>query len=474
VFAAGVNRLIFHRFAHQPWTKPWLRPGMTMGLWGMHLDRTQTWWDYASGWMTYMSRCQWMLQEGTFVADILFFCGEEYPNSGGDVDSDPESVRERPTPFGYRHDLCALDALKASKVENGEIVVPGGVRYRVLSLPRRPVETDELKGVVRTLERAGATVVHGDPAAALAKLAVAPDFICRTPGVNPFWMHRRYADGVEAYFVAYTNEAPKALECSFRVTGKVAEIWDAETGTRERARDCREAGGRTEVTVRLTSHGSKFVVFRPCSDLPLEKVRTVVSEKPVAGPWKITFPIGHYFGTDEKKVVEKTELVDWTRFDDPDLKYFSGTAEYEAKVKVEQWNNQAWIVLDLGAVKNLAEVTVNGKTYPALWKPPFQVDITDAFQKSQTLSLRIRVTNLWVNRLIGDDFLPDDSEWSPGRPSKWYHNIPIKEIPAWVNEGKRSPTGRHTFTTWKHYTKDDALFPSGLLGPVRLLTYAER
>ena len=107
-------------------------------------------------------------------------------------------------------------------------------------------------------------------------------------------------------------------------------------------------------------------------------------------------------------------------------------------------------------------MTVNGVTYPDLWKPPFVVDITDALVRTpSTLNLQIKVTNLWVNRLIGDEYLPADREWEPGR--KW-----LKEIPEWVKRGERSPTGRYTFTTWHHWTKDDKPVPSGLLGPVVL------
>ena len=124
-------------------------------------------------------------------------------------------------------------------------------------------------------------------------------------------------------------------------------------------------------------------------------------------------------------------------------------------------------MLDLGEVKNVAEVSVNGKSYPALWKPPFTIDVTDAAKGDGSLELQIKVTNLWPNRLIGDDSLPPDCEWTArpyGRTTEWG----IKEIPAWVKEGKPSPTGRHTFTTWKHWSKEDALLPSGLLGPVSL------
>ena len=162
---------------------------------------------------------------------------------------------------------------------------------------------------------------------------------------------------------------------------------------------------------------------------------------------------------------------DWTSDADPDVKYFSGTATYKCKVesvkcRVEKGDR---IVLDLGDVRDFAEVKVNGKAYPPLWRPPFRIDITDALQAS-TISLEIRITNLWPNRLIGDDVLyPEDCKWKLCWHGWQKLNEPgIKEIPQWVKEGRLSPTGRHTFTTWKHWTKKDSLLPSGLLGPVKI------
>ena len=126
-------------------------------------------------------------------------------------------------------------------------------------------------------------------------------------------------------------------------------------------------------------------------------------------------------------------------------------------------------MLDLGRVKNFAEVTVNGRKYAPMWRPPCRVDVTDAIkQGSDTLDLEIKVTNLWPNRLIGDDRLyEDDCEWI-GRTRKGAKEVKIKEVPQWVKEGKTSPTGRHTFTMFKHWSKEDDLLESGLLGPVTI------
>jgi hypothetical protein len=113
--------------------------------------------------------------------------------------------------------------------------------------------------------------------------------------------------------------------------------------------------------------------------------------------------------------------------------------------------------LDLGWVKNIAEVSVNGRPQGILWKPPFRANITDAAKPGKN-KLEIKVTNLWPNRLIGDEQLLPDCQWSP--------NDMLRAWPRWLSEGKPSPAGRLTFTTWHHWKKDDALVESGLLGPV--------
>ena len=197
------------------------------------------------------------------------------------------------------------------------------------------------------------------------------------------------------------------------------------------------------------------------------------------------------------KTVTWASLKDWTADVDPDIKYFSGTATYRKRISCEKALALATsgerVMLDLGVVKNFAEVTVNGKKFPVLWRPPFRVDITDAVkttsvqqqgaccstlavssatttsvQQQGCIDLEIKVTNLWPNRIIGDDRLyADDCAWN-GVPRRGVKEFGVREIPQWVKEGKTSPTGRHTFTTWRHWSKEDDLLPSGLIGPVIL------
>ncbi|MBQ6338282.1 MAG: hypothetical protein IJI36_03970 [Kiritimatiellae bacterium] len=641
VFAEGINRIIYHRFTHQPWPGNKYLPGMTMGRWGMHLDRTQTWWPLAGDWFRYQARCQWMLQEGTFVADALYFCGEQAPNWGRATD-DPSLREALRLPPGYDWDICATKAVEMLKVVDGRVVVPGGVSYALLVLPPQETMSERTLATIERLVDAGAKVcglrkptrapgLAGYPAAdgrvraraekvwakgvmdctpaeALAKLGIAPDFTSteKDPQTGAVYIHRRDA-AADWYFVALNNDHSKSFEASFRVTGRQPEIWDAEKGTIADAARWRVEKGRTVVALDFPPSGSAFVVFRrPAAGDPVVKadirvqrrpepagarpsitiekavygvltaagapvdglvkditsvlaarigagadsvvinnrlagkdpafrhhkvarityscdgerktvtvkeharfrpvarglapdpapdwewrggelfawqplaatlttasgaVRRLAAEPPppvaVDGAWRVTFPVDWYTGGTATRAVEFPALASWTAQADPDIRYFSGTATYRKRVPYAASAAGVRTILDLGAVKNFAVVTVNGKTYPVLWRPPYRVDITDALGGAADLDIEIKVTNLWPNRLIGDDALPADCEWK-GVVRDGVKEIGIKEIPQWVKEGKRSPTGRHTFTTWRHWAKDEGLLPSGLLGPVAL------
>ena len=513
-YAAGVNRIIYHRFAHQPWADDRYLPGMTMGQWGMHLDRTQTWWDFSKPWFAYQARCQFMLQRGTFCADVLYFAGEQAPNQGGNTNGPGLNFVDafHTLPFGYKYDICPTDAMYLLKVDaEGRVVVPGGVRYRVLAIPPVEAMSPEMAAQVAKLVADGATVVWqqkpvrapglkwgadgdakvratadalwakggvfaGSPSEALAKFGVAPDVKAeRNPTrTEILWIHRR-SDAADWYFVAAPMREESSVTLSFRQTGRLPELWDAESGTCAPAARWWERDGRTFVEVPLTICGSKFVVFRKAvaaDAVPRTEPEARPAAKPVAvpveGAWTVRFPQGYLpnklAAAQEKESVVFDRLVSWPDVANDGVRYFSGTATYEksvpADVVAKARGADGRVVLDLGDVKEFAEVTANGKTYPALWKPTFRVDVTDALRDGAPLDLRIRVTNLWANRLIGDDVqFADDCEWGGGA---------IRKIPQWVKDGKKSPTGRCTFTTWKHWKKTDKLRPSGLLGPVVL------
>ncbi len=176
----------------------------------------------------------------------------------------------------------------------------------------------------------------------------------------------------------------------------------------------------------------------------------------ISGPWQLSFPPGW----NAPASIALDRLESWTESGDAGVKYFSGTATYFKEMDIPSAfqgpGREIW--LDLGAVRNFAEVSVNGQSLGILWKPPFRVNIT-AVAKPGTNKVEIKVTNLWPNRLIGDEQLAADCEWKEGQLKAW---------PKWLLAGKSSPNGRVTFTTWHHWKKGDALLESGLLGPVTL------
>ncbi len=635
VYCEGANRIIYHRFTHQPWVGDKYLPGMTMGQWGMHFDRTQTWWDLGKDWITYQTRCQYLLQEGKIVSDALVYCGESAPNQGGSTDG--TTLKPVTLPFGYRWDYCAREILKKLKVVDGKIIAPSGVAYSMLVLPQEKLMSIDMLKVVGKIVEAGGKVVGevkpsvapglvGYPAAnaevakladeiwskgvmmcspedALKKLGIEPDFICSENEVG--YLHREYENGFDGYFVALPNSQAKSFECSFRVTGRVPELWDAEKGTVVTAPVWRVENGRTYVRLDFRPSGSVFVMFnkpiendhvvavdakvgtfekveldeekhtleiikaeygvfpnggkadvteklnslvkdgkisvvadnKMCGRDPAnmqfktlvvtykydgnlkivkipekevfsipaaaeqldvipdyylsanqegdvsvfaykplsltyktakgkEKTVSAKVDSPVAvkGKWDVAFQANR--GAPEKAVFD--ELISWTEHNDNGIKYFSGTATYTKCVTFGRKPMEGEkVMFDLGNVKDFAEVAVNGVKYPVLWKPPFCVDVTDALKKGNgTIDLVVKVTNRWANRLIGDDIMyEDDCEWKNGKA--------IVKIPDWVKEGKKSPTGRNTFTTWKHWNKTDALLPSGLIGPVRFRSVVE-
>jgi hypothetical protein len=273
-------------------------------------------------------------------------------------------------------------------------------------------------------------------AEALRKLDVTPDFQSSEGelGTSLFFTHRRVADG-EIYWVNNSNNQAETVNAVFRVAGKAPELWHADTGKMEAA-SYRIAGNRTTVPLRLGPNDAVFVVFRRKADvtsrsMPLPIETTIASIK---GPWKVQFQSGR--GAPAESSFEN--LTSWTDNKDSGVKYFSGTATYSKSFQAPaKWfNTGARLWIDLGDVKNIAEVSVNGKYLGIVWKTPFQVDITESV-KPGTNAVEIKVTNLWVNRLIGDQ-QPD-------------------------------ATKKYTYTERRFYGADSPLLPSGLLGPVQIV-----
>jgi hypothetical protein len=287
---------------------------------------------------------------------------------------------------------------------------------------------------------------------------IAPDF----EGEGLKWIHRR-TGGTDLYFVANTRPELLERECVFRVTGKIAELWNPETGEIHVLSGTTKDSGRTRAKLRFGPAQSWFVVFRDQPGTNRSKQNPFAEWKPlqqIDGRWSLSFDPA--WGT--KETLQLDSLTSWSEHADPLVRYYSGTATYQKTFHLADAalaEKTTPLRLDLGQVEVVARVKVNGKDCCIAWKPPYQVDISHALRPGSN-TLEIEVANTWVNRLIGDEKLPLDS--------KWKDHETLLEWPDWFKNGQSAPGGRFTFTTCRHYTKDSKLMPAGLLGPVRILS----
>jgi (4-O-methyl)-D-glucuronate---lignin esterase len=719
MFCEGLNRYVFHRYAMQPWTNRW--PGMTMGQWGFHFERTETWWNEGKPWIKYITRCEFLLQQGRAVEDAAYFDGQ----------SAPVELRagDPPLPPGYDYDGVDADVLlHGATVRDGRLTLASGANYAALILPPDDINmTPQMLECLRKLVRAGATIVGPRPqhspsladypacdaqvkeiagglwgrcdgttvtennfgkghvvwgkslADVFAEQNLKPDFEFQgASAATRLACTHRIAGTTDIYFVSNQRRQFDSAECTFRVSGKVPELWHPDTGVIEPAPVWHEANGRTTVSLQFDPAGSVFVVFRnqprgdhlvsvefpepkpaaqpkpaelrilkaaygyfrpsgrgwsdvtekvkslaaagkreipanndfagndPAPNVPKElrveyklngqseivetnegaslalpasatvvralygkltttnqivdvteqlaslvkdgrlsvladnalagrdpayltpkelrveysldgvvkhatipenemltlPAATAIGQPPqweisvaaggspvvkawsegrvelhtaggkilragapdlpapqdITGSWKLSFP--PHWGAPPSVTLDK--LISWTDDTNAGVRYFSGTATYEKEIEIpaERLTAGRELWLALGVVKDFSEVSLNGHDFGVLWKPPFRVNVTAA-AKPGANKLVVKVTNLWPNRLIGDEQLPPDVQWNGKQLAAW---------PQWLLDGKPSPTGRLTFTTWHHWTKDSPLLESGLLGPVTLQT----
>ncbi|MBS7634324.1 glycosyl hydrolase family 43, partial [Candidatus Bathyarchaeota archaeon] len=313
MFTRGLNQIIFHTYAHQP--HPTAKPGMTMGPWGINFNRNTTWWDQCKPWIKYLTRCQYMLQQGKFVADILYFVGESAP-----MGVPHESQLNPPLPKGYDYDFVNGEAiLTCLTVKDEKIVTPNEVSYKVLVLGEQKKITLRLLSKIRDMVKQGIYLVvcsrpNGSPSLAdpqndeelkrivdelwgdldgktvkerdfgkgkvfwstslqevLDRCGVKPDFECSSRSADTLinYIHRRTDDGADIYFVANRRRRREDLVCTFRVQSKQPELWNPETGeiTPMPIYEILE-DGRVRMPLILGPCGSVFVVFRSSASTP--------------------------------------------------------------------------------------------------------------------------------------------------------------------------------------------------------------
>lgn len=532
IFCSGVNRLMWHTFTSSP--EEYGTPGIEYFA-GTHLNPQTTWWEQAADFVGYIDRCQYLLQQGLFVGDVLYYTGDDVPNM--------VFLKEEVTDldFGYDWDKCSKDViLNRLSFSDGKIRLPDGMSYSVLVLP--PHEQIDLE-VMRKLEQLvlQGMVLIGDPptrttglahypegdkeleairnrmwrcnmggwmdgvnrtenvygkgrvirgqqiSAVLASMSVIPDFgyTSKNPDTTLDYIHRatdeqdiyfvtnRFAyKGINDYFYRYMpteRNRYENVECRFRVTGRVPELWNPHTGAVTPVLNYYETGGYTHIPLHLAPEGSVFVVFRegaqqdhivridrntaPLSSYGLSAgqypaidfgndsrgvyatvydpgqytvywqggnvsrlaAETMPDEYTLDGSWTVSFD--PQWGMKEPVKFEK--LVSWTESEDPEIRYFSGKAKYETEFSIAKNQLKGKTVrLDLGNVQDIAVITVNGHTFPVSWCAPYGADITP-YVRAGVNTLSVDVVNLWPNRLIGDGKLPEGQRRTKSNVSKY-------------------------------------------------------
>ena len=515
--ALGVNRFVYHTFAHKPLGDEH-RPGMTMGQYGVHWDRGQTWWPMVEAYHKYISRCSHMMQHGQAVSDILYLTPEGAPM----IFTPPADALEEngaiPDKKGYGFDGCSPKMLmERADVENGKIVFPGASSYEIMVLPSFETMTPELLEKITSLVEKGATIIGTPPVKSpsltdypicdnqVKKLAKKLWGSMQTPDKTS---NRKYGEGTiywgdnlsnltldelyptykstvellsqlkikadftsdnntirfghrkteekEIYFVANRTDAFQTIDCTFRSEGE-PELWMSTTGETRKIPNYSVKNGLTTIPLEFFPYESFFVTFSG------ENQGEVTTKKGANN-----FPTIREFKTIEGSWnvsfdsifggpanIQFEKLQDWTKHEMRGIKYYSGIATYKKTITIDKLEYKTYYI-DLGVVNDIARVKLNGKDMGVIWCAPWRIDITSTLKEGEN-NLEIEVANRWINRLLGDQKEPDA-------------NVRTVKFDNGLLGGKEFTTGRYTFTTKAAMASFKFTEPlsSGLLGPVTI------
>ncbi|GEA11962.1 glycosyl hydrolase [Alteromonas sp. KUL49] len=494
-FAGGATLVTHHLFTHQPWVD--LKPGMTLGYWGLHFERTQTWWHEIDVWNRYLQRTQSMMDFGQPVFDVLHLLGDD-----ASTKFDRDFVYEA-LPAGYDFEFISSHGLlnKLNAQTDGKIGYDNRREYRILSLASDVSMRPEILKKLIDLLDAGATLVGSPPKfspsltngsladtevsqlagyiwggnyagqvfktlpEALEKLSLGPDLVVSDTDNRLVWRHIKAPDG-DFYFVSNLEHQSTTASLDFRVSGKRPELWDPLTGTRTKITNYTEENGRTQIRLTFDQAQSFFVVFpeQTTTDTWLntgdfEPLQTLETQ------WRVDF----VKGVQKPQAITMHPLIDLTQHSQENIRYFSGTIKYTTEFIFDDSNTAVMPIeyqLDLGEAHQFARVYLNGQDLGLRMWAPYHFDISHQLKPGKN-RLSIEVTNLWPNRLIGDERqYPDTAEWK----QNGYQGFQLSAFPEWLKgPAPIQPGERSTFATWKHWSKEDQLLPSGLIGPVKIL-----
>ena len=401
-YCYGINEFVVCAVAYQPWVRQGNEPLKISTANGRQyvLNRLNTFWPMSKPFWDYQARCSWVLRQGKPVSDFCLYLGDNIP-------ARILSHKLPEFPKGYDFDAFTTDALlNRMKVENGRIVLPDGVSYRMMILPVDGTLTDEVRQQIDAFKRLGVPVY--DPqtdsrslAEAIREAELRPDV--EAPSVpNLYFCHRR-TDAADIYFL--NNHSDKAVSDCFRfnVSATSAELWNPVTGERTPLKVTAEIG-RTAIDLSMAPRESYFVVFGESGgqvhDLALGEGHATC---PLDSPWVVQFD-SQMGGPAEPVTFEK--LGDWTRSDDPRIRYYSGTAVCKTDFRMDKLDKEAAYRLNLPLLNTAAEVFLNGQSAGIVWCSPYEVDITRYLKQGQN-QLELRIANSLWNRLVGDAQLPE-------------------------------------------------------------------
>ena len=471
-FTEGINATLLHLYIQQPYEDK--NPGVDAWF-GNEFNRKNIWFSHMDVFGRYLKRCNAMLQQGLYVADVAYFIGEDAPKMTG--------VTAPELPYGYAFDYINAEVLMTrASVKDGRLTLPDGMSYSLLVLPKQTTMRPELLAKIKQMVSDGLVVLgpapetspslqnYPDADTEVRQMAtdlwgngsrlssqygygkvysdgvtiekvfedrgIEPDFEVDDPYAKIKYVHRTMDKG-DIYFVANQADDPVEFFASFRTSGRAPQLWNPLTGEIRALPQYEANNGRTSVFLRLDALESSFVVFcdqKPAGrsykhNYPKEMILAELSDG-----WQVSFDPDRR-GPEGK--INIGFLFDWTTAGDDAIKYYSGPAQYRNQFTLDQVPGDD-IYIDLGNVMVMAKVKVNGKEMGGAWTAPYRVNITDGLKKGIN-TVEVEVVNNWQNRIIGDMRLPE------------------KERKVWM-----------TVNPWN---AESPLQPSGLLGPVKIIAY---
>lgn len=441
----GINNTVLHLYIQQPDEK---RVPGSNAWFGTEFDRNNIWFKHMDLYTTYIKRCNYMMRQGLYQADVAYFIGEDAPRMVG--------IQEPALPLGYEFEhINAEVIIRDLTVKEGKLMLPHGTSFRVLVLPRLTTMRSELLAKIEKLVADGAIVLGPAPlrspslenqpqadeqVSVLAKKlwgdvdgvrvkqrnygkgviyqGVSLETIfeqigciedCKVPAGVPIHYGHEVDGDTDIYMLSNQGDKALAVDVEFRVSGKQPELWLPLTGEIRKLPAFTQKEKSTVIPMKLEKAESVFVVFRgkgkPLASSLAANFPEPVRVVEVKTPWDVSFD-GRF---KNPRPMTMNTLQDLTTVANDSVKYFSGTATYITKVDIDKVGKGETLMLNLNRVGAMAKIHINGRYAGGVWTTPYKLDVTGLVQKGIN-EIEVEVVNTWVNRLVGDMRLPS-SQW---------------------------------------------------------------